>query len=130
MKDSIGPLKGNSGEISSNSNFTADELNKFFVSSCTRENSNDIIDPNIIFDSAEDEKLKHIDITPDLVRKHINQLKRNKSPGPDNLGSSLLLDICENIVEPLCIIFERSLRLHQVPADWREANVTPIFKKR
>ena len=77
MKDSIGPLKGNSGEISSNSNFTADELNKVFVSSCTRENSNDIIDPNIIFDSAEDEKLKHIDITPDLVRKHINQLKRN-----------------------------------------------------
>ena len=32
-------------------------------------------------------------------------------------------------MEPLCIIFERSLRLHQVPADWREANVTPIFKK-
>lgn len=129
VKDSIGPLKGNSGEISSNSNFMAEELNKFFVSSFTRENSNGIIDPNIVFDSAEDEKLKHIDITPDLVRKHINQLKRNKSPGPDNLGSSLLLDICEDIVEPLCIIFERSLRLHQVPADWREANVTPIFKK-
>ena len=29
VKPSIGPLKGNSGEISSNSNFMADELNKF-----------------------------------------------------------------------------------------------------
>ena len=31
VKDSIEPLKGNSGEKSSNSNFMADELNKFFV---------------------------------------------------------------------------------------------------
>lgn len=75
------------------------------------------------------DKLQDIVNTPELVRKHLNHLKRNTSPGPDNLGSSLLLDICDFIVESLCLIFDRSLKLKQVPYGWKQANATPIFKK-
>ena len=39
VKDNIGPLKGQNGEISSESKFIAEELNDFFASSFTRENT-------------------------------------------------------------------------------------------
>lgn len=129
VKDNIGPLKGRNGETSSDSKFMADELNSFFASSFTRENSDNIKNPNITFSGNDSDQLKDIIITPEVVKKHLNCLKRNKSPGPDKLGSSFLLDMCDLIVEPLSTIFNISLKLRQVPNDWKEANVTPIFKK-
>ena len=58
-------------------------------------------DPDMIFSGTDEDKLDSITITPELVKKHITRLKRSKSPGPDNLGSSLLLDIGDLTVEPL-----------------------------
>ena len=129
VKDSIGPLKGQNGEVSSDSKFMAEELNAFFASSFTRENTENISSSNVKFKGDSEEKLTDINITPELVRKHLLKLKRYKSPGPDNIGSSLLLDICDYISEPLSLIFNMSIHLKQVPTDWKHANVTPIFKK-
>uniref|UniRef100_A0A803SMX6 Reverse transcriptase domain-containing protein n=1 Tax=Anolis carolinensis TaxID=28377 RepID=A0A803SMX6_ANOCA len=42
---------------------------------------------------------------------------------------SRLEELAEVISEPLAIIFESSWRTGQVPADWRRANVVPIFKE-
>ena len=129
VKDSIGPLRGQNGDVSSDSKFMAEELNNFFASSFTRENTDSIQDSNIKFQGNSDQKLTDINITPELVRKHLIKLKRNKAPGPDNLGSSFLLDICDQVAKPLSIIFNLSLKLKQVPSDWKHANVAPIFKK-
>ena len=107
----------------------AEEFNTFFASSFTREDTENITNPDIQFHESSEEKLTGINITPELVKKQVLKLKRNKSPGPDNIGSSLLLDICDYITEPLSIIFKTSLQLKQVPSDWKYANVTPIFKK-
>ena len=126
VKDSIGLLKGQNGELSSDSKFMAEELNDFFASSFTRENTQNIINSNIQFQGNSEEKLSNINVTPELVRKHLLKLKRNKSPGLDNIGSSLLLDICDYITEPLSLIFNLSLHHKQVPNDWKHANVTPI----
>ena len=57
------------------------------------------------------------------MKKHLLKLKRNKSSGPDNLGSAFLLDTCD------FIIFNLSLKMKQVPNDWKYANVIQIFKK-
>ena len=83
----------------------AEESNAFFASSFTRENTENISSSNFKFKGDSEEKLTDINITPELVRKHLLKLKRNKSPGPDNIGSSLLLDICDYISEPLSLIF-------------------------
>ena len=78
----------------------AEELSAFFASSLTRENTEDITSSNVKFKGDSEEKITDINITPELVKKHLLKLKRNKSPGPDYFGSSLLLDICGYISEP------------------------------
>ena len=100
----------------------AEELNDFFASSFTRESTQNITNSNIQFQGNSEEKLSNIDITPELVRKHLLKLKRNKSPGLDNIGSSLLLDICDYITEPLSLIFNLSLHHKQVPNDWKQTS--------
>ncbi|PKU42259.1 rna-directed dna polymerase from mobile element hypothetical protein [Limosa lapponica baueri] len=48
---------------------------------------------------------------------------------PDGMHLRVLRELAEIIAGPLSIIFERSWRTGEVPEDWREANVTPVFKK-
>ena len=119
VQDSIGPLKGQNGKISSDSKFMAEELNAFFASSFTRENTKNNTSSNVKFKRDHEEKLTDINITPELVINHLLKLKRNKSPGPDDIDSSVLLDISE----PLSLIFNMSIHLKQVPTDWKHANV-------
>ena len=95
----------------------------------TRENTENITSSNVKFKGDSEENLTDINIIPELVRKHLLKLKRNKSPGPDIIGSSLLLDICDYNSEPLSLIFNMRIHLKQVPTDWKHANVTPLFKK-
>ena len=49
--------------------------------------------------------------------------------GPDEIHVRALRELAEVIVEPLSIIYQRSLLMGEVPEDWRLANVTPIYKK-
>ena len=70
--------------------------------------------------------IRDLHVPPEHFRKH---LKRNKALGPDDLGSSFLLDICDKIARPLSIIFSLILQLKQVPSDWKHANVKPLYKK-
>ena len=98
------------------------------LSTFTRESSDGIVNSNIIYDN-ENKLLCDVNITPEIVIKHIRKLKKNKAPGPDNIGSSLLLNLCESLAEPLCIIFKKSMALEEIPIDWKLANVIPIYKK-
>ena len=41
----------------------------------------------------------------------------------------MLRELADVIAVPLSIIFERSWRTGEVPEDWRNASVTPTFKK-
>ena len=67
VKDSIGRLKGQNGELSSDSKSMAEELNDFFATSFTRENTQNIINSNIQFQGNREEKLSNINATPELV---------------------------------------------------------------
>lgn len=63
------------------------------------------------------------------IRKTLKKVKRNKSPGPDGLHPRVILEVADVLVEPLWIIFNNSLEKHQVPSEWKLANITAIFKK-
>jgi hypothetical protein len=63
------------------------------------------------------------------VETKIKNLRRDAAAGPDGIGPALLKEMSRELAPVLATIFNKSLRTGAVPADWREANVTPIFKK-
>ena len=68
-------------------------------------------------------------ITPEMIAKKIKKMKDNKSPGVDVIPPKLLKEIVEQINTPLAQLFNFSLEEGIVPSEWKEANITPLFKK-
>ncbi|KAK4315458.1 hypothetical protein Pmani_013373 [Petrolisthes manimaculis] len=70
-----------------------------------------------------------MDVDRNSIIKALRKLKRDKSPGPNGLHPRVIKEVAEELVEPLWMIFNRSLRDGQVPREWKIANITAIFKK-
>ncbi len=70
-----------------------------------------------------------ITITEKAVREKIQNLKTDSAAGPDEIGPKLLQELESVVTKPLTWIFRESINSGVVPAEWRSANVTPIFKK-
>ena len=71
------------------------------------------------------------DITVNLkgVAKLLDGLNVHKAPGPDGLNARVLKE-CSNEISPiLALIFNETLARGDVPDEWRQANVSPVFKK-
>ena len=68
-------------------------------------------------------------ISKDSVISLLNKLKTDTSPGPDQIHPKILYEIRNEIVEPLTYIFNKSLSESELPSDWKNATVVPIFKK-
>ena len=64
------------------------------------------------------------------MRKRLNNLRDDKAAGPDELLPRFLVVISGEICVPLCKLFQKSLEDSVVPADWKDANVCPIYKKK
>src|SRR5665811_1285256 len=68
-------------------------------------------------------------ITPELVLKKLEKLNVNKCPGLDGIHPRMLFELKNEIAAPLSVLFSASLEFGIVPADWKDAGVTPLFKK-
>ena len=65
-----------------------------------------------------------------MVAAVLGRLKPNKSPGVDGHHPRVLVELKNEMATPLRMIFTCSLRHEgQLPPSWKEANVTPIYKK-
>ncbi|KAK4818984.1 hypothetical protein QYF61_022651 [Mycteria americana] len=64
-----------------------------------------------------------------MVNDLLHHLDTHKSMGPDEIHPRVLKELAEELTKPLSIIYQQSWLTGEVPADWRLANVTPIFKK-
>ena len=98
----------------------------YFDSVFTNEPDGDM--PNFEKRNFENE-LCDIKITEDTVSKKFSKYKINKSSGPDKMHPRVLKEIAPSIVKPITIIFQTSIRTKTVPAQWKHANVSAIFKK-
>ncbi|KFO83410.1 hypothetical protein N320_02345, partial [Buceros rhinoceros silvestris] len=56
-------------------------------------------------------------------------LEVHKYMGPDGIHPRILRELDEVLTKPLSIIYQQSWLTRKVPVDWRETNVTPIYKK-
>ena len=59
----------------------------------------------------------------------LNFLQLGKATGPDAINNLALKELAQPLSFSLSDLFNFSLTSGKVPLIWREANVTPIFKK-
>ena len=126
-RSQVGPLKTEKGELVSDNEGMCNTLNSFFASMFTIEDMSVIPTPEMIYQGEESASTFIID--KGMVIKKIDKLKINSAPGPDMFSPRLLHELQEHISLPLSIIFNKSLLEGEVPLDWKNAYVTPIFKK-
>ena len=128
LKTKIGipDLIDDKGNKASTDKEKADTLNDFFCSVFTEENTEEI--PTCEMKDIKQE-LGDIQITKETVLKKVQQLDTTKSPGPDGFHARFLNELAEELSEPLAQIFTKSLEEGSLPTTWKDANVTPIYKK-
>ena len=129
VRDKVGPLEDNAGNIITEGCLMAEELNVHFSSVFTREDTSSLPVPETKFNGSEEERLGQLVVTPEVVASKINNMKENKSPGVDGLSPKILKETVEQISKPLAHVFNMSLQEGIVPVEWKEANIIPLFKK-
>ena len=70
-----------------------------------------------------------IKISEQGVRKLMENLSPYKAGRPDGISPQVLRELAEELAPALTIICQSSLSTGTVPTDWRDAYVTPMFKK-
>lgn len=73
--------------------------------------------------------MQKIVVTPDLVLKKLNAVNPTKAQGPDGIHPKILYEMRNELAEPLAILFNKSLTEGFVPEDWKQGQITPIYKK-
>jgi len=122
----IGPLESDSGTLCSTDEESATLLNEYFSSVFTVENDIFNPEPGVVHQGRGIDSIK---CTVEEISKKIDNLDRYKAPGTDGFLPRVLKEVRDEISPHLMTIFNRSLETGVVPRDWREANVTPLFKK-
>ena len=110
-----------------------DSFNKYFCSIC--ENLQAKFNPydNNAFTTYLSPPVKDsmfcTPVTNDEIFQIIHKFKNNKSPGHDNIGPRLVKAVADEIVDPLCYLFNLSFLTGVVPNTLKIAKVIPIYKK-
>ena len=129
---SVGPLEVGD-EILADDEKIVEALSKQFSSVFTREtefDSNDVRYGTSLGNAQLEENcMEEIELSEELVRDVLREVKVNKAAGPDEIYGRVLNECADELAKPLFIIFRRSLSTSEIPDDWRHANVVPIFKK-
>ena len=121
----VGPLKEPGGRLITDDKEMAEKLNSFFASVFTNEDETTIP----VREVETMATLENVVFTNEKIREKINGLRANSAPDPDGISAQFLKNTREEILTPLKIIFDLSLRKGTAPEDWKHATVTPIFKK-
>ena len=121
----MGPIKDENGELSYEDAEKSQILNNHYSKVFTVEN------PELPFNpmQVDCQEMAEIQFTQSQIIDIIKQLKSSSSPGPDKINQRILKEVAEEISFPLLLLFIKSMQSSKVPADWKIANVSPIFKK-
>ena len=122
----IGPITKDNGELATEDREVAEELNRYFSSVFTREDTTNVPAPPPMVTRT---RLTRSFITTEKVRRKIRQLKAHSAAGPDGISPKFLQQCSDQLAPVLAMIFRKSVNNGQVPEEWRTATVVPIYKK-
>ena len=129
VRCNVGPLLNDQNESVSDDKNMASVLNATFSKVFTKENDRVLPTMPNIFQGCEEEKLTISEIETQEVLNHLQKININKSAGPDEISPRILKECGPQLVNPITLLFNKSLSQSKIPQSWKKANVTPIFKK-
>ena len=100
-------------------------LAEFFSSVFTREPPGTWELPSNIHPTCQEEA----DLSVNKIEELLAELDIAKSPGPDGIHPRILKEARAQLARPLSKIFQMSLAEGKLPTEWKQAHITPIFKK-
>ena len=124
-KSRIGPLKNKEGEFIIRPKEQAEAMSEFFSSVFTK---NDDESPAKTATNG-DKFLEDVEVTEERVKNLIDGMRENAAPGPDGIPPVILKMLRDEMAEPLAILFRRSIDDGMIPDEWRDAQITAIYKK-
>ena len=104
----------------------AEVFNQFFASTFRQPSLATAVPAVEPFTTAT---LSHVELSLSDVLSNLVALDVSKAAGPDGIPSRLLRECAIQIAPSLTRLFNLSLSCGKFPVGWKEANVTPIFKK-
>ena len=102
----------------------AEMLNAQFSSVFTEEDTENLPQLNKRFPS-----LSTLNVTEIGVEKLLLNLNAIKAAGPDKLSRKLLKATAHEIAPVLQVIFQRPIDEDTLPKSWKEATISPVYKK-
>jgi len=73
--------------------------------------------------------ISQINLQASGITKLLKGLDPSKAAGSDHFPAKFLKMLAEDLTPCLFILFSASLKQGTVPTDWKNATVSPIFKK-
>ena len=137
-KTNIGPLVNENGDLEDDPHGKSEILRKQYEKVFSHKKS----DTEVKITIDDDESRIHIDdffnnenapfsdinISEDDVKKAIEETRINSAPGVDYVPPILLHKCKDQLITPLTIILNKSIKTGEIPDIWKEAVITPIFK--
>lgn len=120
----IGTLKADE-QIAETARDKAKIPNNQFCSVFTKEN----LENQPVKGPSSFPTMPNINVTLNGVIKCIQRLNPQKVSGPDKIPIIVLKETVNEISPVLKNIFQHSLDTADIPSDWKNANIVPIFKK-
>ena len=124
IKEELISVKNDQGILSGSLEEACETMNEKFAKVFL---VTDQLSPPVI-QSHQGNKLTSMDISVEEVESTLRELKTS-APGPDGVHPVVLRNCSQCLSKPLVWLFKKSLMEGCVPRDWKQANITPIFKK-
>jgi len=72
--------------------------------------------------------LNDVEFSRDDIGKIVAKLPNNSAPGPDGVSSEILKGAAKGLLDPLWLLFRKTLDMRQPLEEIYSAAITPLFK--
>lgn len=126
VKVAVGDLVKPDGTVAQESKEKADTLNNYFSSVFTVEDTDTMPD---FSERHFNSTIETLEIKQEEVEKKLNKLNTSKAAGPDGISPRILKELSSELAPVLTVLMNKSIEEGEIPQQWKNGHVTPIFKK-
>jgi len=123
-KSSIALIRTKSGILSSSPREIAETFQETFTSYFVHDNN--VLPP---ITTSTSSRCDNVTFSPNAVKRAIARLKTNSKGGPDKIPPIFFKHLSDILPFLLARLFTVCFNNNYLPADWKRAYVSPIFKK-